>query len=534
MKRNWTIIIAIVGLIIAYETLILGPYQKKYVQPQAESSATSTSTGQTGTSAGTPMPANPEAPLSDRIKVTEQQKKKSERRDVNDSRYYSIYSDGGIGNVLFNRYFQRGKDKQLSVELIENGFHWRSTDVRVDGCLKSLTKSGDLLFSGKGDGISCKVQYSPNKLIVNTAITIESATAVSGDLFFETDDPIGEGPAFDHRNLALKKKDEKASKIRDKKLTDSAERASGPYDWVSWGDKYFAAVLLPTGRFNPDVFYSAGFGQNSVHWGLAYPLKWDANEKQITYNFGIYFALKDLKELRSVRPDLDQSIDFGFFGAIAKFMLWSLEALYSIFHNYGVAIIILSLIIRLLLWPVNKKMFESGQKMKDIQPEMEKIKKKYEGKTDQLLMMNQEIRVLYKNSGVNPLGSCLPVFLQIPIFFGLNSALSNSVDLYQAPFFGWIHDLSYKDPLYILPVVWTISLMISVELTPQPAAQPGMPNMKWVSRIMFVVFGFISKDFPSGLNLYFLVSNVAGMGQQGLFRKKATVGKSNILIGKEK
>ena len=96
------------------------------------------------------------------------------------------------------------------------------------------------------------------------------------------------------------------------------------------------------------------------------------------------------------------------------------------------------------------------------------------------------------------MGSCLPVVLQIPIFFGLNSALSNSVDLYQAPFFGWIHDLSYKDPHYILPVIWTISLIISVELTPQPQAQAGMPNMKWVSRIMFVVFGFVSKEFSVG------------------------------------
>jgi YidC/Oxa1 family membrane protein insertase len=149
-------------------------------------------------------------------------------------------------------------------------------------------------------------------------------------------------------------------------------------------------------------------------------------------------------------------------------------------------------------------MFESGQKMKDIQPQMEAIKKKYEGKNDQLLQMNQEIQALYKKSGVNPFGSCLPVFLQIPIFFGLNSALSNAVDLYQAPFFGWIHDLSYHDPYYVLPVIWTISLIISVELNPQPTtSQPGMPDMKWISRIMFVVFGFVSKDFPSGLNLYF-------------------------------
>lgn len=209
-------------------------------------------------------------------------------------------------------------------------------------------------------------------------------------------------------------------------------------------------------------------------------------------------------------------------------MLWSLEHLNAVFKNYGVAIIILSLLIRLLLWPVNRKMFESGQKMKDIQPQMDLIKKKYEGKTDQILQMNQEIRGLYQKAGVNPLGSCLPVFLQIPIFFGLNTALAGAVALYQAPFFGWIHDLSFHDPLYILPVIWTITLVISVELNPQPQAQPGMPNMKWISRIMFLVFGFLSKDFPSGLNIYFLVSNVAGMLQQWLFKRKTQMAAQNI------
>ncbi len=306
------------------------------------------------------------------------------------------------------------------------------------------------------------------------------------------------------------------------------------FDFISWGDKYFSANVLPRGRFNPDLTYKAGVSTQRVNWGVSYPLKWTANNQKLDYEFDVYFAIKDFQELKSVRADLTESVDFGFFGAIARFMLWSLESLYKIFGNYGTAIIILSLIIRLLLWPVNKKMFESGQKMKDIQPRMEAIKKKYEGKSDQMMQMNQEVRQLYASAGVNPLGSCLPVLLQIPIYFALNSALSNSVDLYQAPFFGWITDLSYKDPLYILPIVWTITLIISVELNPQPASQPGMPDMKWISRVMFVVFGFISKDFPSGLNLYFLVSNVAGMLQQWLFKKKTQMASQNILLGKER
>jgi YidC/Oxa1 family membrane protein insertase len=543
MKRNWGIIAAIIVLIIAYEMMILSPYQKKQrefleiqraqqqsLQPSATTSAIPTT--------NTPTPVAPkEALKADQpLRVSEEAKKQAVRIEIDNTRNFTLYSDASLGDVVFTQYFEREEEKAgTPIRIIENAFHWSSTDLRVNSCLRYIQQKSAMTFEGSFEDIKCSIEYEKSNLVFNAKAVISSSSPISGDLIFQTEDGLGDGPQFDHRYLTLKKKDEKTSLIRDKDLWQNNVRSSGPFDWISWGDKYFSATIVPGGRYNPDVFYRSGVADLRVNWGVAYPLRWSPENKSLDYDLGIYFAIKDIHELASVSEGLTESIDFGFFGGIAKFMLWCLESLNNLFGNFGIAIVILSLIIRLLLWPVNKKMFESGQKMKDLQPQMEAIKKKYEGKTDQMMAMNQEIRTLYQKSGVNPLGSCLPVLLQIPIFFGLNTALSNSVSLYQAPFFGWITDLSYKDPLYILPVLWTVSLLISVELTPQPqSTQPGMPNMKWISRIMFVVFGFISKDFPSGLNIYFLVSNLAGMFQQWLFKKKNTPAGQNILIGKER
>ena len=358
MKRNWAVIVAIVVLIFAYQRMVLQPYQEKLAPVEVTSPAVDSN----GKEIPPPTKSGDKAELESRIKITDTQKKASERVDVTDSRNFSIYSDGSIGNVVFNRYFQRGHVTKENVRLVENGFHWRSSDTRVDGCLRSLTKINALTFEGKSGEVGCRVKYSVNKLLISTSVEISSPTAVSGDVFFETEDTVGEGPEFDHRYLGLKKKDEKVDKIRGKKLFSDNLRSSGPYDWASWGDKYFSAILIPTGRFNPDVFRQGGFAEQSVHWGLAYPLRWSAEESKVSYNFDIYFALKDLKELQSVREDLRETIDFGFFAPIARFMLWALEMLYSVLHNYGLAIIILSLAIRLMLWPINRKMFESGPK----------------------------------------------------------------------------------------------------------------------------------------------------------------------------
>jgi len=169
---------------------------------------------------------------------------------------------------------------------------------------------------------------------------------------------------------------------------------------------------------------------------------------------------------------------------------------------------------------LNKKVFASGQKMKDLQPKIEALRKKYGDDKSKMGQLNQEMMALYKTEKVNPAGSCLPLLLQMPIFIGLYGSLSNSIDLYQAPFLLWIEDLSSPDKYYVLPALWTLSMLAMMKYTPQPTQQqPGMPDMKKVMFVMYIVFGFMAKDWPSGLCLYLVVSSVAGTLQQMFFRR---------------
>jgi YidC/Oxa1 family membrane protein insertase len=206
-------------------------------------------------------------------------------------------------------------------------------------------------------------------------------------------------------------------------------------------------------------------------------------------------------------------------------MLWSLKTLNRLFDNFGISIIALTILVRILFWPLNKKAYLSTLKMKEIQPELERIRKKFDTKDRaQVEQMNREIFALYKNKKVNPLGGCLPMLLQLPIFIGLYGALSHSIDLYQAPFFGWLQDLSLPDPYYIFPIIWTLSLLGYLAVNPQAmnTNQPGMPNMKWIMIGMNLFFGFLSKDWPAGLLVYLVVSNCVGLSQQYFLMRSNT------------
>ena len=206
-------------------------------------------------------------------------------------------------------------------------------------------------------------------------------------------------------------------------------------------------------------------------------------------------------------------MELGYFATIARALIFALNLINKAVGNYGFSIIALTLIVRLLFWPLNKKVFESGRRMKELAPEMERIKAKYGDDKSKANEMNLEIMGLYKKHGVNPMGSCLPMLLQLPIWFGLYQALNHSLALYQAPFALWIHDLSAPDPYFVFPVLWTISLMGYMYVNPQPT-QPGQPDMRWMMYGMNAVIGYMSHAWPSGLTIYLFVSNLVGITQQ--------------------
>ncbi|MBV9496798.1 MAG: membrane protein insertase YidC [Acidobacteria bacterium] len=215
---------------------------------------------------------------------------------------------------------------------------------------------------------------------------------------------------------------------------------------------------------------------------------------------------------------LQKTLQFGVFDVIARLLLTALMWIGTYVHNYGWAIVILTIIIKLLLYPLQHKQNVSMKKMQRLQPKMEAIRNRYKKqKTDieQRNKMNQEIMALYQKEGINPMGGCWPLLLQIPILWGFYGLLSRSIELRGAPWILWIHDLSAKDPYYVLPVLMTVTMFIQQAITPAT----GDASQRRMFLIMPLVFGWIFKEFPSGLVLYWLVQNILTIAQMTIMNK---------------
>jgi len=245
-------------------------------------------------------------------------------------------------------------------------------------------------------------------------------------------------------------------------------------------------------------------------------------------SYQLYLGPKKPSDLKAVKPaDITGVIDYGMFALLVYPLLASLRWLYQYIPNYGFAIIILTFLLSLLLFPFRVKQILSMKKMQAVQPKVKAIQEKYRRykKTDpKRAEMNQEIMALYKEHKVNPLGGCLPLVLQFPLLFAFYSLLANSIELRQAPFVGWLQDLSIKDPYYVLPIIMGITMFISQKMTPMaPGTDPTQAKVMTVMPALFTVMFF---NVSSGLNLYFLCSNIFSVGFQKIFERWMGDGKS--------
>ena len=229
-----------------------------------------------------------------------------------------------------------------------------------------------------------------------------------------------------------------------------------------------------------------------------------------------FFGPKETKVVD--RYGFSEVLQYGMFGVIARFLLTILVWINQYTHNYGFAIIVLTIIIKIVLYPLQHKSIVSMKKMQKVQPKMEAIKNKYKkAKTDpdQRQKMNMEMMKLYQVEGINPMSGCLPIVLQLPILWGFYNLLSRAIELRGAPFILWITDLSEKDPYYITPILMTVTMFLQTWLTPTT----GDPMQRRIFLIMPVFFGYFFKEMPSGLVLYWLVQNILTIIQQLIMNK---------------
>ncbi len=243
-----------------------------------------------------------------------------------------------------------------------------------------------------------------------------------------------------------------------------------------------------------------------------------------TLETGLYFGPKDIDVLRSVRPGMEKLIDYGWFAIVVTPLLWLLKQFHAAIPNWGVAIILATIVIKIVLFPLTWKQLVSMKKMSALQPKIEAIRLKWTPKlkTDPQarVKMNEETMGLYKTEKVNPAGGCLPLLLQMPILIAFYNLLSHAIDLRHAPFALWIQDLSAKDPWYVTPILMTLTMWLQQQMMPAT----GDATTRKVMGFLPLVFGFMFKDMPSGLVLYWLVQNVLSIAQQLLLERYTDLG----------
>ncbi len=336
---------------------------------------------------------------------------------------------------------------------------------------------------------------------------------------------VGEdiGPEHEHlmnTSVQLTAVSSQAGKVKRQKppeKEEDVERISGDIGWVGLDMQYFAILAVPRSSLSAfevqkRVVKTAGLDGKEMSRDLVRVMIPTNGTAQMR----LFVGPKEQTHLEAVKgADLQKVIDYGMFSFLVRPLLVSLKWLYKYVHNYGFAIILLTLLLTLLLFPFRLKQIVSMKKMAVVQPKIKAIQekyKRYKATDPKRTEMNQEIMAIYKQHNVNPLGGCLPLLLQMPLLFAFYSLLAYSIELRQAPFVGWMHDLSAKDPYYVLPIVMGITMLISQKMTPMtPGADPTQAK---VMMIMPAVFTVMFLNVSSGLNLYFLCSNVFQIGFQ--------------------
>lgn len=289
----------------------------------------------------------------------------------------------------------------------------------------------------------------------------------------------------------------------------SPVRYSAKGGWIGVMDRYFIAALVGNKEGQYRYYFKgggAGGGDSSTYQaGFLEKARMDGNDA--LFHSRIYIGPKSTPVMKTLHAGLQRSVDYGWFAVIAKplhdLLLW----FHSMISNLGLCIILLVFLIKLLFFWPTKKSYESMAAMRKLQPEVKRIRELY---GDDRQKMGQEMMALYKTHKVNPLGGCLPIVIQIPVFFALYKTLLVSIEMRQAPFFGWIHDLSVMDPYYILPVLMGASMLVQQYLNPPPPD----PLQAKIMKFLPVIFTFMFLFFPAGLVLYWLVNNILSVAQQ--------------------
>jgi len=366
--------------------------------------------------------------------------------------------------------------------------------------LSGADNRGELVFTYSGNGMFIRKKFIFYNDDFKADISIETANTPPYLLPVGTDFGVFDKEQREHKGPVILANSDR--KEFDEKLKEQAD-FTGPIRWIAQEDKYFTAALIPVGQTGGARVWKEG---SSVE--IAF------NVTQQKQDFIFYAGPKEYDRLKQLNSGLEHIIDFGWFAFIAMPLFWVLKFVYKYLGNYGWAIILVTIAVRIPFIPILNRSQQSMKKLQKVQPLMNEIKEKYKKDPQR---MQKEMMELYKKHKVNPVGGCLPMLLQIPVFIALYNVLGKAIELRGAPFAFWITDLAAKDPYYVLPITMGVTMVIQQKMTPSTMD----PTQAKIMMFMPIIFTFMFLSFPSGLVLYWLVNNILGIVQQYFVNKKA-------------
>jgi len=397
--------------------------------------------------------------------------------------------------------------------------------------LKFQGKTGTVRMVGRGNGLEIVKNYtfSKDSYLVELSVSVKniSSSVLQGAAsLHQSNVPFRKsktksrynfsGPAY-YMNQSL-------VEMKSKLYKEGSATVNGEMDWVGYESTYFISAILPQ-KESARTMTVQSLGEDGIKMHINSTLDTLQPGEEKVYTYKLFLGPKKLDILKSVGSNLNKAVNFGWFDVIAQPTLYLLNFFHGIFKNYGIAIILVTVIFKAVFWPITQKGLKSMKNMQKLQPKMAKLKEKYK---DDPAKMNQEVMNLYKTYKVNPLGGCLPMVLQIPVFFALYKVLLMCIELRHAPFMLWITDLSAPDRLPIgvdipyvggIPVLTLLmgaSMFLQQKMTPTTAD----PTQAKIMMFLPVLFTFMFVNFASGLVLYWFVNNLLAIFQQQMINRQ--------------
>lgn len=359
--------------------------------------------------------------------------------------------------------------------------------------------------------------FHRNQYVIDVAYEIKngSTNAIAPEVYYQIvhDSESNQGsalmPTFTGGSYYTEAK--KFNKLAFKDMAKEPLNITSNDGWVGLLQHYFVSAWIPKDGLTRK-FYTEQLADNMYRIGARSALGTIAPETNYTISARLFSGPQTKKDLLETAPGLEYTVDYGWLTIVATPLFWVLSKIHSLVNNWGVAIILLTLLIKAAFYPLSAKSYRSMAQMRELAPRLESMKQKF---GDDRQKMQQAMMELYRTEKINPMSGCLPILIQIPVFISLYWMLLGSVELRHAPFFGWIQDLSAVDPYYILPLIMGASMIIQTKLNPKPTDPIQAKVMTWMPVIFSIFFFF----FPAGLVLYWVVNNIVSIWQQWYINK---------------